>query len=690
MSGSRDARIRAAVLGLAIALAGSQAARAAGGPDGDPRTVFPRRARITATADGGASVARVALPPAVLAESRPDLADVRVIDEAGHFVPFAVVPALDPGSNGAVARSTPVVLTAVDRAVDEDGRPRRERLELAVEPAGFAFDRITFDLARGELLVARATVWELADGGMGRELVRNAPLFRLPGRDASREAAVHEGSIPVPLGEWPRIAIEVRIEQGGWVAPVTVRAERDERAEQPSGEVPLEVAGTRTDERSTELELARPAGIVPLALRIESASEAYLRDVRVRDVSGAELGRGVVARAGDGKLVADSVTLDRRPSATGDLYVTIDDAGEGALDEPKVTARVALPTLVFIPPTSGASYLYWGGGRITTAAHRDPASFARLAAPAPGADIALEPWWRALPPAAVAVPEDNPRHQTVQAMAFAQRAGAPLDPRGWAQLRELTVGPSPEGLAEWTLDAGDVAAARADLGDVRIVDEKNRQLAFVVDESATEEVTPTLATLAPAGRASRFALTLPDGAAPIRALTLDFAEGFVARPARVRAGPERDAPVVATTHLDRRAGGAPFRIVLAGSPRLGTVVVEVENGDDPALTAEAPRVEVERRRVLFPAPPGRYRGLLGNPSAEAPRYELTSVRELALGLATAAAEAGPRVPNPAYRQPAPWSGRRAGTVAMWVALAVAVIALAGLTLKLVREPTSRV
>lgn len=686
--GVRRASLGAAA--LAVALAAAAPSPAAGGTDGDPRAVFPRRARVSVPAEAAASAVRVVLPPAVLAESRADLADLRVLDDDGRFVPFAVVRALEPGAGGTIERSAPVVLTAVDRETDEDGHPRRERLELSVEPAGFAFDRITFDLARGELLVARATVWERVDGGMGRELVRNAPLFRLPARDGERGAAVHEGSIAVPLGEWPRVAIEIRIEQGGWVAPVTARAERDERAEQATGEVPLEVVSTRSDERSTELELGRPAGIVPLALRVESASASFLRDVQVRDVSGATLARGVIARAGDGKLVADTVTLDRRPAAIGDLYLAIDDAGEGALDEPRVMAQVALPTLVFIPPASGAAYLHWGGGRVTLASYRDVGSFARIAPRLPDAVTPPDaPWWRALSPATVAPPEDNPRHQTQQVMEFAHRAGAPLDARGWAQLRELTVGPTPEGLAEWTLDAGDVASARPDLADVRIVDEKGRQLAYLVDESATEGVTPTVTALAPGDHTSRWQLALPDGAAPVRAVTVDFAEGFVARSARVLAGADRNAAVLAASRLDRRAGGAPFRLELAGSPRVGALVVEVENGDDPPLTLGEPRVDVERRRVLFPAPTGRYRGLLGNPNAEAPRYELASVRELALGLATGAAEPGPRVPNPEYRRPAPWSGRHAGTVAMWVALGIAVIALVALTLKLVRDPAPR-
>jgi hypothetical protein len=675
---------------VALGLAAATTARASGSAEGDPRSVFPRRARVTAATDASATVARVLLPPTVLAESRPDLADLRLIDDAGHFVPFAVVPPVDPGASGAIACAAPVVLTAVDRAADDDGHPRRERLELAVEPAGFAFDRITFDLAAGELLVARATVWELVDGGMGRELVRNAPLFRLPGREGSRGPAVHEGSITVPLGEWPRVAIEIRIEQGGWVAPVEVRVERDERAEQATGEVPLEVVDTRIDDRSTQLELARPAGIVPTALRIESASEAFLRDVRVRDVSGARLGHGVIARAGDGKLVASTVELERRPVATGDLYVDIDDAGEGPLDELRVVAQVGLPTVLFIPPPGGVTDLHWGGGRVTTASHRDLDSFARIAAPgSSAADDGGAPWWRALPVAALGPAEDNPRHQSEQAMAFAQRAGAPLEPRGWALLRELTVGPTPEGLAEWTLDAGDVAAARADLADVRIVDTKDRQLAYLIDDSATQPVEPALTPLAPHGDASRWLLALPDGAAPVAAVTIDFEEGFVARQARILGGPGRDEPVLAAPRLERRAGGTPFRVALAGSPRLAALVIEVENGDDLPLTPRSPSIDVERRRVLFPASPGKYRGLLGNPSAEAPRYELASVRELALGLATSAAEPGPRGPNPAYRPPAPWSGRRAGTVALWIALGIAVVVLVGLTLKLVRDPASR-
>jgi hypothetical protein len=170
-------------------------------------------------------------------------------------------------------------------------------------------------------------------------------------------------------------------------------------------------------------------------------------------------------------------------------------------------------------------------------------------------------------------------------------------------------------------------------------------------------------------------------------VNLDFAEGFFARNVRLLGTPPHQSEqVLANARLERRVPAAPFRVELAGSPRLGSVVMEVENGDDPALTPTLVSLEVERHRVLFPAPPGPYRGLLGNPVAEPPHYDLAAVRELALGLPAGAAEVGPRTPNPAYRRPGPLSGGSARSVALWVALGVSVLALAVLTLKLVREP----
>lgn len=686
---------RRLVTALALVTVTSQAWRASAA-EVEPRAVFPRRARVEpAVAD--APMVRVTLPAAVLAETRGDLADLRVIDDQGRFVPFALAPAEDPDARETIARSAPVTLAAVDRETDADGRPRRERLELAVAPPGFGFDRLVFQLAPGDLVVARASVWDLSEAAAPRELAHDAPLFRLPGRAGLAVAEAQTASIPVPPTHAARLAVEIRIEQGGWIAPARVTLERADLIQSERGEIELSVLATRTDDRVTVLDLERPAAIRPARLRLATTSRAFVREVRVRDVGGTELGRGVIARAPGSAIEALTVELARCACATGDLYVEIDDAGEGSLDELRAFAEVTLPSVVLTPTPGIVAHLYWGGGRVTLPSHRALDSFQAIAPrplpndePAAAAPVPPSRWWTALSSARLEGSESNPLYRAEPAMAFALRAGAPLDVATWSHERALEVGPTPEGLAEWTLDAADLAAARADLADVRIVDEQDRQIASLLDEprvAVSLAVTPRRdAAHAPPHR-SHFHLDAPAGAVPVAAIEVQFQEGFFARNARVleaRAHPSER--VLASTRLERRTAGAPFRIELGGAPRVASLILEIEDGDDPPLTPTSVTLALATRRVLFPAQPGLYRGLVGNTAATAPHYELASARELAVGLPVAEVRAGRLEPNPRYRRPSALSTNSGRTAVLWVALGVSVLALAGLTFKLVREP----
>ncbi len=686
--------VSALVSGLACLslVAASQVARAA---EVEPRAVFPRRAPIEALA-ADAALARVTLPAEVLADVRADLADLRVIDQHGRFVPFALTPAADPQAIELITRSSPVRLGGVDRETDDEGHPRRERLELDVQPAGFAFDRVVFALAPGELVVARVSVWDTSDRATPRELAHEAPLFRLPRRPGSAGSDAQMATIAVQPSHAARLVIDIRIEQGGWIAPAEVTLERSDAIETETGEVEMRVLATRSDDSTTELDLERPAAIRPTELRFLTSRRAFVREVRVRDVGGNPLGRGVIARAPGSSIESLDVKLERCACVAGDLYVEIDDAGEGALGDLRVLARVPLPSVVLAPTPGLGAHLYWGGGRVTLPSHRALESF-RSIAPSPSAgdasaERALPParWWAGLPSARLGAAESNPLHRVEPAMAFAWRAGAPLDTSAWSHERALVVGPTPEGLAEWTLGARDLGIARGDLADVRIVDSESRQIAYLFDDPRAAVELPATAervTARAIPRVSRFRLAVPDGTVPVVAIEIQFQDGFFARDARVlEVRSQHGDRLLASTRLERRTAGTPFRIALAGTPRVANLVLEIVDGDDPPLTPTSATLVLASRRVLFAAQPGRYRALLGNREASKPKYELASARELAVGLPTAEAEAGSLDPNPGYRQPSALATRSGRTVALWVALAVSVLALVALTLKLVREP----
>ena len=104
------------------------------GADRDVRTLLARRARVAAPAE---KLARLRLPPSVLAASQPDLADLRLVDADGVAVPFVIASAEDPfGAHAKTLVFRDLRVANVERAEERrDDGPTfwRERYDLDVD-----------------------------------------------------------------------------------------------------------------------------------------------------------------------------------------------------------------------------------------------------------------------------------------------------------------------------------------------------------------------------------------------------------------------------------------------------------------------------------------------------------------------------------------------------------------------------
>ena len=109
----------------------------------------------------------------------------------------------------------------------------------------------------------------------------------------------------------------------------------------------------------------------------------------------------------------------------------------------------------------------------------------------------------------------------------------------------------------------------------------------------------------------------------------------------------------------------------------------VSDGDDAPLDLDRVTARVPQPDLYLAAPAGSYFLLLGNPGAEAPRYELESVRSTVLSVPAATISSSPLEPNPAFASTSRFtSSAGAQQLALWVVLGIAVLALGGLTLRL--------
>ena len=308
--------------------------------------------------------------------------------------------------------------------------------------------------------------------------------------------------------------------------------------------------------------------------------------------------------------------------------------------------------------------------------------------------------------AASAEEEASPRCGLDLPLPFVATQGAALDLSRWKSVRHMTLRDG-EDLYTLTLAAGDMAALRPDLADVRLADDSGRQVPYILEPDAAREcVTLAVERLGDASdrqerraHLSRYLLRTPiaedHGSAllPLRALSLTFTDAFFQRCARVTAGPRPGAragrlQTIFAGELVRGPGEeGPIEVALDGR-RVGELTLEIDEGDNAPLTLSAAQGVLSVPRLVFKARPGSYRLLLGNLQADAPRYDLATLRHEVLCYSARVATAGPLEVNPAYRRGVSEYFRATPpTLLLWGVLIVAVAALLWLTLRILRaEP----
>ena len=674
--------MRTAAVAL-LALAGAVRA----GPPVRLEAVFPSEAEIVVSGPG---LARLELPAGVLAACRPDLSDLRVFDRGGREVAFVVDAGTPPGSERRETETAAAIVLDLGRMQS----PRRDRPPWSQE---------TYRLAAPPRTGPWTLVVETARSGFVRSvrvfgdpaaapLVERAPLVRLG------DPAVDRPRVALPAVDGPALTVVIEGEEGFYLEP-SFRFERT-RTLPATGQavVPLAAAAASRAGERTVVEVERPSGIVPQLLRLTTTTPAFDRRVQVRDVvsggADAVLGEGRVVRIASAEVV-EHLDVPLAPATGRRLRVEIVDGDSPPLDGLGFAAVIRQPGLLFALPAAAAGeaagVLRFGGGR----AFRPRYDLESLL-PAPGREIRgvdaaarmqlYDP--ARLATARLGAVRPNPTFDPQPALAFAMRPGAAVEERRFASRRTLVVPSSADGVARLALAPEDVARARGDLADLRVVGDDGRQWPFVLDRDVAP-VRVALAVAPPArrGRESHFALVPPVAPLPIAAVTLEVALPFFHRRFRLEAVDDGgSAGVIASGTLvrDARRPRDSLAIVLPAT-RVRALVLVVSDGDDAPLPIGRAVAEVPGAALLLAAPAGRYALLLGDPEAEAPRYELAQVRDVVLALAPAPVEAGAAEDNPAFSRAARLAGgASARQAAVWIALAGAVVLLGVLTLRAAR------
>jgi len=648
-------------------------------------TLFPLKAPIEA---GETGLTRLELPAEVVRSCRPDLADLRILAADGAEIPYVVDTPEAPGIVTRVRYGVSPEVVDAARSREEVNRISVHResfvLEIPAVPADVPAWDLVFTVATREF-VGRLDITALDTKGNRAPVVTGGAVFRLPDTKAEKLR------FTLPGREAIRLQVAIESQDLGYLKP---RFELEASRFLPgtgASSVELHILEIRQLGSSTEVLVERPRGFMPRRLRIATVTDTFYRTVTVWDEGpGADpdpLGSASVLRVAAIAPV-ESLELPLQGPRGDRLRLVIDNQDSPPLEGIAVTAAMPRPVLVFSLPASAVrAELFFGGGR----AHRpdydlaalDPDRLVPATGDAVGTALAL------LDPARAAIAtlgesERNPSYDPAPVLAFAIHPGAELDSRLYSHYRRLQVTPSAEGLARLRLEPADLAVARPDLADLRIVDREGRQWAYLKQSAAASIVIPvTIADHNIDDRVSSYEIEIPDGPLAIHRVVLEVSAPYFDRDFTLVGILEDDRERrLADGQLVRRAGDPRPTIIDIPNTRLAGFRLEVVDGDDAPLAFGAVEVRTIVPDLYMAAEAGEFDLLLGYPDDRAPVYELERVRSAILAVPAAEAGALPLEPNPEFSASSRLA--RSGAtqkVILWGALGLAVAVLLILTFR---------
>ena len=586
---------------------------------------------------------RLALPDDVLDACRPGLPDLRIEDAEGKAVPYAFEQDV-----AAQERRFPVL--DLESAEKEETTGVIDR----GESPGVA-DAVTFEIAGRDFL--KPVRLQTSDDRVSWRDAALGSIF------ATADVRMLTVSIPPTDRRYLRFNLDDR--NGDPIRPVALRV-RPRVGEPGTGAATPERALTLLSLPSDGESWSRYSATLPAAnlsvesLRFQASDPAFARRLRVFE---RVLFRDEVCR----RLVAEG-ELSRKPGGTVPIEVPVCGVAGRALeveiengDSPPLEnllagAVVAPRTLRFYAPEQARLKLLYGSA--SAAAPRY--DLGRALASGSSAKVAA---------ASLGAPDTVASSQA--AVAPPPRA-ALADAGAWTRRRPIVL-PSSSGVAY--LDFEELPRGFADL---RIVDEKNDQVPFIVEKGSHEH--GRQARLAVSNEGAKTLARLEDAgpAATIDAVELSAsAPDYFSRDVSV-VQEERDARGVTGTRRlgsarwERKPGErAPALRIPIGRPAAdqSVLVVEIENGDNVPLTLTGAEVIRASARIDFAYRPGESLFLLsGNPQSLPPRYDFELLAGTVLASPADAARLGPaaEAPKPKAVSGSGW---------LWAAIGVTVVLL---------------
>jgi hypothetical protein len=284
------------------------------------------------------------------------------------------------------------------------------------------------------------------------------------------------------------------------------------------------------------------------------------------------------------------------------------------------------------------------------------------------------------------------------APAAAQRPtpGAPIDLAPFRYARDLPAG---RGLTSVTLDAAALAHGRID--DIRIVDEKRRQIPYVVSRAdsgivlvlAAPAATRAATNIDPrlprdAGRRAWYRVSLPFAGLPDATLILETGARVFRREITVFEGAVLDASYrrvrsESWSNDDPARAAAPLEISLPSRSETDSLFLLVDDGDNDKLPITKATLRLPTYTLRFFRDSGStLRMVYGRPDLAAPRYDLALIAGQLKDSAAAEVSLG-------AEQAMNERAGRLARVVFWSLLVGAVLVMLVLIARLVRGDADR-
>lgn len=625
-----------------------------------------QRQQLEITAPG---LIALKLPPATLDALRPGLEDLRVADADGREQPFLIQrPAPEPAPVRSPKSFKPILRGAMTVLEIETGLDAPLNAVTLETPERSFIKSVRVE---GSLDGQRFSV--LADG---------VPIFR--------QGEASELSVRFPATVWPRLRVTIDDQRSRPLAFTGARVHAANDIEAATEPMTLAVKSREEIEGDTRLVLDLGAANLTLAsIELDTPETLFQREIvaRVASVVDEEI-REVELRRGF--LYALDATDVGRPRKTilaleqqvraRELILLIRNFDSPPLAITGVRATRRPVRVIFQAREARAHALHAGNQQCAPPRYDLGALGGQLKTA-----TTIEARVGSLMP--------NPDYRAAETLAGLGEIGAAIDTASWSFRKRVTL--VRPGVQQLELDLEALSRARPDLGDMRLVRD-GRQVPYLIERtSIMRGFSPTVESVNDTTKPqlSRWKLTLPHRQLPVARLECHSRTPLFQRQVHVweevpdgRGGKYRRD--LGQADWQRTGASKEIALVLhfSTAPTTETLVLETDNGDNPALELDRFRITHPVTRLIFKAnePLELYYG--GNTAA--PRYDLSLVAARLLAAEKAAATLGAQETLKASGKASGISLSGTRSWLLWGVLALVTIGLIIIVIRLLPAPAT--